>query len=578
MRKLNNKDKRQVIDRIAKDVLLTDDRLSHDLYCMGHEYTKVLDTYQLPVWMKTFAELGSSFTDKDTEDKFHSMKLVRLSVIALANTLELTKFEPQTRLSYDSPVDLVGRYKARVSRRCDLSPVQTTLDAAQAMSRFPFTTDERVADDLLAYRLTLPYDDQEAFLPRRLMEEWGHIMGTIWFILWNILDEQCRSYANSRGTLAPMYDKVSRATACHAESLRVTKDDMEYFAKYLQREFKFSGVVDKWCSDIIEDTSGYLKAGGNPMCIRAAYAWFDACKTNQSNYILYIDAAASGLGNIYARAGHPNTDRMVNINHPGYEHPYMILAKALRNVDIQNLRGADLETVRDEIAKPTANPAQYGGTEKAVASKIMDLEHDGFSWMLGKDIVKEPKIPTLLADAFKGIEDPLEICDRMVTLCKPYSRVFRKCFSPITGENKAAQEDWKAGMDANGLPNPLISALGYVNQPTPFTRMRLVRPQDIVHASWYEGDKRIRNNYPAFRLKLSTHGTQSLAKKIHLDDASCKDLCCTNLAFNHGIDSIWIHDCGGTHICHSRTMNAEYTKAFETVHGIKLSKGAELLR
>ena len=338
-----------------------------------------------------------------------------------------------------------------------------------------------------------------------------------------------------------------------------------------------SGVVDKWCSDIIEDTSGYLKAGGNPMCLRAAYAWFDACKTNQSNYILYIDAAASGLGNIYARAGHPNTDRMVNINHPGYEHPYTILAKALRNVDIQNLRGADLETVRDELAKPTANPAQYGGSEKAVASKIMDLEHDGFSWMLGKDIVREPKIPTLLADAFKGIEDPLEICDHMVTLCKPYARVFRKCFSPITGLNKAAQEDWKAGMDANGLPNPLISALGYVNQPTPFTRMRLVRPMDIVHASWYEDGQRIRNNYPAFKLKLSTHGTQSLAKKIHLDDASCKDLCCTDLALQ-GIDSIWIHDCGGTHICHSRQMNKSYTKAFETVHGTKLSKGAELLR
>jgi len=474
-------------------------------------------------------------------------------------------------------VELVGRYKARVSRRSDLTPVQTSLDAAQAMSRFPFTTDERVADDLLAHRLTLPYEYQEAFLPSRLKEEWKHIMGSTWFILWNIFDEQCRSYADSRGTLAPMYDKVSRATACHAESLPVTKDDMKYFAEYLQREFKFSGLVDKWSSDIIEDTSGYLKAGGNPMCIRASYAWFDACKTNQSNYILYTDVAASGLGNIYARAGHPNTDRMVNINHPGYEHPYTILAKALRNVDIQNLRGANLETVRDELAKPTANPAQYGGGEMAVASKIMDLEHDGLNWMLGKDIKKEPKIPTLLANAFKGIEDPLEICDHMVSLCKPYSRVFRKCFTPITGLNKASQENWKAGMASNGLPNPLISALGYVNQPTPFTRMRLVRPLDIVHASWYEGDKRIRNNYPAFRLKLSANGTQSLAKEIHMDDGSCKDLTCTDLA-SQGIDSIWIHDCGGTRIPHARQMNKSYTKSFETVHGIKLSKGAELLR
>ena len=105
----------------------------------------------------------------------------------------------------------------------------------------------------------------------------------------------------------------------------------------------------------------------------------------------------------------------------------------------------------------------------------------------------------------------------------------------------------------------------------------MVRPLDIVHASWYEGDKRIRNNYPAFRLKLSANGTQSLAKEIHMDDGSCKDLTCTDLA-SQGIDSIWIHDCGGTRIPHARQMNKSYTKSFETVHGIKLSKGAELLR
>lgn len=577
MSALTNKEKRQVIDRIAKDVLLTDDRLAHDLYYMGHDYTWVVDQYQFGVWMKTFATLGYDFTNKDTKDTFPSMKLVRLSIIELANTLDLTKFEARTRLSYDSPVELSGRYSCRVSRRSDLTPVQTSLDAAQAMSNFPFTTDERVADILLSHRATLPHESKEGFLPSRLVAEWGLTMGKTWYILWNMFDEQCRSYANSRGTLAPMYDKVSRATACHAKSLRVTTADMKMFAEYLQREFKFSGNVSKWASDIMENPQGFLDAGGSPMAIRASFAWYDAEKTGMSNYIMYIDAAASGLGHIHARVHHRNTERMVNINHPDYEHPYLILAKALRNVDIQNLRGADLETVRDELAKPTANPAQYGGSEKAVASKIMDLEHDGTNWMLGKEVARVPKIPSLLTNAFEGIEDPLEICDRMVMLCKPYSRAFRQCFSPITPLNKSSQEEWKAGMEVTGLPSPLVSSLGYVNQPTPFTRQRLVRPLDIIHASWYEEGKRIRNNYPAFSLATSEHGTQALAKRIHMDDASCKDLCCTDLA-SKGIDSIWIHDCGGTHICHSRAMNKAYTKAFETVHEMKLSNGAELLR
>ncbi|HCX23831.1 MAG TPA: hypothetical protein DHN29_18055, partial [Cytophagales bacterium] len=484
MSNLTNKDKRGIIDRIATDVMLTEDRLAHDIYYDGRDYTWVIDEYQFSVWMKAF-ECNSGITYED-------LKIVRRCIAALANTLELPKFKKKARITTDSPIELVGRFAPRIARRADLLPVDMTKDACQAMSRFPFVLDYRCCEIFSEYRKALPYDEQEGFLPSRTLMEWGLISGTF-HCLWNKLDEQCRAYANTAGTIAPMYDKVSRAVARHAEFKSVSPDDMARFEAWLQTEFKFDSGVDKWADDIIGQPQQFLNNGGKVMAIGAAFGWYDAVKTRRSNYIQYVDAPSSGLGHIYAKDKNPRTEIMVNMNAKGYEHPYSILAKALRSVDIYNLRGADLGDIVRELAKPTANPGQYGGTQMAIASKIMDLEHDGKKWLLGTDKPKTPKVPMLLEGAFEGIEDPAEICDQMVNLCKPYARAFRLCFQPITSVNKEAQAIWKAGMVSNGIPTAIVSNFGYVNQPTPFTRMKLQRPLDIVRASWYEDGKRIKN-------------------------------------------------------------------------------------
>ena len=564
---LRNKQKRQVIDRIATDILLTGDRLSYDLYWMGRDYTWVIDQYQFPVWMRAYSELGSDITTDD-------LKLVRLSIASLANTLRLNKMEKRVRLTEDSPVELVGKFSPRISRRADLVPADITVSALQAMSNFPFVLDHRCTEIFSEYRESLPHDAREAFLPTRTINEWGLITGTF-YCPWNGLDEQNRAYANTAGTVAPMYDKVSRAVARHAEAKPVSAEDMVLFEAWLRREFKFSGTVEAWADAIISNPLEHC--GGNPMSIGAAFGWYDAVKTGESNYIMYIDAPASGLGHIYAKAGNPRLELMVNMNAKGYQHPHIILAKALRNVDIHNLRGADLSTIVQELAKPTTNPGQYGGTHMAIASKIMNLENDGKNWLLGTENPRTPEIPSLLADAFSGMEDNVEICNKMVGLCRPYARAFLSCFSPIKLVNKQAQENWKQGMLSNGLPNAFVDTFGYVNQPTPFTRMRLQRPLDIIHASWYEDGKRIRNNYPAFKCVVAEEGTQALAKEIHQADAKCMSFSCTDLA-SKGIDSVWIHDCCGTHICDISEALDAYRRGFEATHEVKLPADAVMLR
>ena len=566
---LRNKQKREVIDRIATDILLTNDRLSTDLYWSGRDYTWVIDQYQFPVWMRAFSKLGSAITTND-------LKLVRLSIASLANTLELNKGPKRVRLTEDSPVELVGKFTPRISRRCDLSPADITVSALQAMSRFPFVLDHRCTEIFSEYRQSLPHDAREAFLPSRTVNEWGLIQGTF-YCPWNGLDEQNRAYANTAGTVAPMYDKVSRAVARHAESKPVSPKDMIRFEAWLRREFKFGGDVAAWADAIISKPLDFIKNGGKPMAIGAAFGWYDATKTGESNYIMYVDAPASGLGHIYAKANNPRLELMVNMNAKGYIHPHTILAKALRNVDIYNLRGADLDDIVQQLAKPTTNPGQYGGTHMAIASKIMDLDHDGKRWLLGSENPRTPEIPALLTAAFTGIEDTEEICEKMVSLCRPYARAFLSSFSPIKLINKQSQERWQAGMEANGLPYAFTDAFGYVNQPTPFTRKRLVRPLDIVHASWYEDGKRIRNNYPAFKCELAEVGTQALAKEIHQADAKCMAFACTDLT-SKGIDSVWIHDCCGTHICDIPEALDAYRRGFEATHSVKLPADAVMLR
>jgi len=572
MRKLSNKEKRKFIDRIATDILETNNRLAYDLYWAGRDYTRVIDEYQLAVWMNARLVIPELTTG--------DIKLCRLSIASLANTLELTKVPKRVRLTEDSPVELVGKFTPRISRRCDLVPVDITVSAIKAMSRFPFVLDYRCCEIFSKYRDSLPHDAREAFLPSRTINEWGLIEGTF-YCPWNILDEQNRAYANTAGTVAPMYDKVSRAVARHAVSKPVSSKDMIRFEAWLRSEFKIVGGIDSWADAIIKQPLAFIKEGGKAMAIGAAFGWYDAVKNGESNYIQYVDAPSSGLGHIKAKdtteADTHILNRLVNMNAKGYEHPHVILSKVLRNVDIHNLRGANVDTIVDELAKPTTNPGQYGGTHMAIASKIMGLEHDGEKWLLGTENPRTPKIPSLLAEAFEGIEDNEEICNKMVSLCRPYARAFLSCFSFIKGRNTRAQEDWKAGMVSNGIPNPITDTFGYVNQPTPFTRLRLKRPLEIVHASWYEDGKRVRNNYPTFNLEIAETGTQALAKAIHQDDAKTMSFGCTDLALK-GIDSIWIHDCCGTHICDIPEALDSYRRGFELTHEVKLPADAVMLR
>ncbi len=569
--KLTNKDKREVVRRNAIKFLMAGDTpaLAYDLYWNERDITWVTDQYQFPVWMTCRTEIGQLFDYSD-------LNMVRREVASLANTLDIPKVDKRERLTEDSAIPLVGKYAPRISRRADLTPAQITVDALQAQSNFPFVLDHRCTEIFSAYRESLPYEEREGFLPERTLREWGLITGEFYCPV-RLMDEQGRMYADTRGTVSPMYDKVSRAVTRCAYSTPLTKDDMKVFEAWLNTEFDIEGSVESWVDGILQDPQRFLRDGGKAMAIGAAFGWYDAVKNGESNYIMYIDAPASGLGHIYARAGHSALERMVNMNHRDYVHPYVQLAAVLRNVDVHNLRGASLTEIASQIAKPTANPGQYGGTHMAIASKILDLDHDGDAWLLGQDSQRVPCVPPLLADAFEGITDPVEICNRMVEMCKPYGRAFRRLFTPITAINKQAQEVWKAGMLTDGIPTAMVDRFGYVNQPTPFSRQRLVRPLDIVRAKWVEDGKRIGNNYPAFRCDIADAGTQALAKRIHTDDAKTASFASVDLALQN-VHSVWIHDCCGILISNVSKALDSYRRGFETVHEVNLPADAVMLR
>lgn len=600
--KLNNKDMKAIIKRIAKDVLLTNDRLRLHLYEEGRDYTWVLNEYQQAVWMLVYRELGKAFTHADViqprdrkqegetkHDVFHSMKQVRLVIGSLANSLPLERLPKRDRISFTSPPELVGKYSPRISKRCDLVLPAEALVTAQNQTNIAWAISEQLVDICKTRRATLDtFEEMEAYLPYRLMEEWDVVGSTVFYILWNIFDWRLRCYANSRGTLAPMYDKVSRSCIRFAEFVKLKDSNFDYWAKWLQQEYKFTMDVDVWAGDIIADPQAFLATGGSTVAVSNSIDWIDARRTNKTNGFIMPDVNASGLGILKAKNsrsrttlsdGEVNTDvdRFVNINHPKYVHPDVKLAEQLQQDDIYNLRGVDVAEVIP-IAKATRNPNQYGGGATAVAASIMDMQKDDSGeWILGTEIQRTPKVPAVLSDMVAGLTSTQEICDVVTRQSKVYAKSCRNLYKFISVENKSAQKQYQAGFAVNGLPSPTKNLMGYVAQPTPFRVLKTTRPLDIINCHWHDEEgKRHSNRYPAFKLQWNAIGTDALANGIHNDDATIMILTENGLSLR-GIRSAWVHD--AVVICPTQAQAAidEYTSKWCAVTGVTLDKGASVM-
>ena len=492
------KDKRDVCDEIAERYLLAGDEghpsaISLSIHWAGSNCTDVIDQFQFAVWMDARRKLGRGFDYDDLD-------IVRRQIAGKVNTLDIPFVGRRVQMFTSSPVELVGRYAPSVSRRPDLTPCESTVNAMRVMSSTPFRLDWAVCDVFLAYRETLPEREREAFLPTGIIDQWNMIGSSVFYVPHTKSDQSGRIYPNGYG-VSPCGHKILRAVIRAAVAEPLADVDRKRLNTWIGSEFhrELGGrSAERFVNDILDDPSGFLQNGGSVMAVGAAYGWRKS-QGPSTDYLVYIDVPASGLGHIYAEMGHPLTAQMVVMNHASYVHPHATFSHALRNVDIHNLRDLPLQVIIDEEGKPILTSGMYGGGKMAAASMLSGMEYDGKDWIwVGRDDEETPRIPRLpgslinLGSWFQlgysvlqgRVVDSEQCMEGLVSLCKTYVDTLRLTFPPIKACNKLSMAEWKEGMLSDGLPNAIPDEYGYDLRPTPFLRRNALKPVE-VDAAWY---------------------------------------------------------------------------------------------
>lgn len=538
--------------------------------------------------------------------------------------------EARIHVHHGSPQNLTGMLTPRVSKRCNLVSAipQVHLDAAQSMSNVPLVIDQELFQIFWKTRREIGkschkagfpretvYSLQESVMPYRL---YGMAVATNFDPFWIAVNRFCgafRFYPDSRGTMHPSCDHVSRAMILVARShwIHVSEYHFSSWTNEVRERFNVKGRTDRWAKRIMQDPvkamcgqSGTGIDGVEPEVISTAKEWLRLKalpeKDRYSGFLWESDQSHSGTTHMAWRTNRAKLSDY-DRRHPDYRHTRKLWYAEIQegSVQVDFYSGACTWEEWNDEGKGFIQPVQYAGqwgplfdimtgTEgcrrgfKSIAS-YLECEFNNEHWLerfsIDFEALKKNDPDNWKVTTMQKIEANHQA---MVKIAKELRKTWSNLMPWMDRRAEVMIQETK---DASWKDRCISNATGDK------ARMSLFRAgnssYDLSHDAEVEGDdtsKRIRSNVHTYRTEITSKilGTKRditaeadclvvesgftsvVGRSTHFDDSTCMAIS-INIDFEEGIITISIHDAKMNMIGHVAQARRNYTIACHQHYG-----------
>jgi len=414
----------------------------------GYDLSDICDQLRGPVW-QTCLELGITSSIHD------QVVAVIKQAIALDDTLvgdDVVKERTRLTISPENEAELIAMTPRRVSRWGNHSTSEVAEEAAHSLEQVEWIVDPEINETLNAVYDEIGKTDIEARdkrYPVRTVEELNAIGDSTFRVRFSTFDKADRIYADTKGVVASMWEKDSRARNVMPYSRKTSLTRQEKYMEGL-------GLNQSLTAEILADPTKYILNGGNPLLYAQCVSWHRIATTGKTNILVEGDAKSSGY--VHQLLMMRDTEALMRglPFRKSFKHLHLTVAEGLRR-DIPALKVYSTEDLV-ALAKGGVTPSLYGAGVKglfsncAKAQAVEDLLKDGK--------YKPIELHPILSEMF-GEPTPEDIdedvdwnyvrADMYWAYCVKFASVFRSKVPKVPVFVEYWRDHWKEHSSPEGL-------------------------------------------------------------------------------------------------------------------------------